>query len=430
MHTTGSAVNKAAERSSELYSRALAVSPGGVHSPVRAFGQTGGSPLFIRSAEGSTLTDVDGNTYTDFCMAFGPLILGHNDPAVAAAAHAALDDGWSYGTAEPWSTELAELTRAGIPWAEKIRFVNSGTEAVMSALRLARAVTGRNRILKFAGCYHGHTDAMLIEAGSGLAGTASSAGITPGVAVDTLVAPLNDVDELHAAFDLYGHELAAAIIEPMPANHGLLPQTGEFLGELASLCRQHGTQLIFDEVISGFRTGFGGCAERFTIEPDIVTWGKIIGGGFPVGAYAGRAELMQHIAPEGDVYQAGTLSANPVAMRAGLATLLQLQDGSVYNYLEQLGVQLERGIAGIDGINITRVDSVFWLWPGSSVSGEAPPRSPACFDNTVTERFPDFYSHLLEAGIYLPPSPWEACFIAAAHQPEDMEKLVAAIGSF
>ncbi|MDP6437288.1 MAG: glutamate-1-semialdehyde 2,1-aminomutase [Gammaproteobacteria bacterium] len=420
-------MNKAPERSTELYNRALAVSPGGVHSPVRAFGQSGGNPLFIQSAQGSTLTDVDGNTYTDFCMAFGPLILGHNDPAVAAAAHAALDDGWSYGTAEPWSLELAELIRARIPWAEKIRFVNSGTEAVMSALRLARAATERNRVLKFAGCYHGHTDAMLIEAGSGLAGVAGSAGVTPGVADDTLVAPLDDFDQLHHAFDLYGHELAAAIIEPMPANHGLLPQSDEFLAELRLLSHRHGTRLIFDEVISGFRAGFGGCAERFAIEPDIVTWGKVIGGGFPVGAYAGSSDLMQHIAPEGDVYQAGTLSANPVAMRAGLATLRRLRDGSVYEHLERLGRLLEAGIAGITGINITRVDSAFWLWPGSD---EEPPRSPSDIDAAVAERFPEFHSHLLDAGIYLPPSPWETCFLAASHQPDDITKLLTAVGSF
>jgi glutamate-1-semialdehyde 2,1-aminomutase len=423
-------VNRPLERSAELFRRALAVSPGGVHSPVRAFGHANGTPLFMQSANGARLTDVDGNSYVDYCMAFGPLILGHAHEAVAAAAREALDDGWSYGTAEPYSLELAELISTKIPWAEKIRFVNSGTEAVMSALRLARAATGRHRVLKFAGCYHGHADAMLVAAGSGLAGTAGSAGIPPAVVADTLVVELDNVDQMQAAFAQHGPELAAAIIEPLPANHGLLPQRKALLAELAELCREHGSLLIFDEVISGFRTCFGGCAEQFGIEPDIVSWGKIIGGGFPVGAYAGRSALMQRIAPTGDVYQAGTLSANPLAMRAGLATLTALVDGQSYALLDRLGAELEQGIAAIEGVGITRQASLFWLQPGSASAGDQPARCPANIPASIEQTFPDFYSHLLEAGVYLPPSPWETAFISTAHTSADIRQLIAAVGSF
>ncbi len=328
--------------SDSLFERARKVSPGGVHSPVRAFKGVGGTPRFMTGGAGAMIRDVDGRELLDFCMAFGPLILGHGNKAVRDAAVAAIDRGWSLGTAEPYSLALAEFITARIPWVQSIRFVNSGTEAVMSALRVARGATGRDVILKFDGCYHGHADAMLIRSGSGLAEASEpdSAGLNKGVLGGTLVAPLNDDAALEAMFAQHGGQIAAAIIEPVPANYGLLPQRPEFLRTLAALCRKHGALLILDEVISGFRLGFTGAAGLYGIEPDLVTYGKVIGGGFPVGAYGGSRRYMELVAPVGPVYQAGTLSANPVAMAAGLATLAQLADGSVYAQLESLGAQL------------------------------------------------------------------------------------------
>ncbi len=310
-------------RSEDLFARARRVSPGGVHSPVRAFKGVGGTPRFMTGGRGSLITDVDGNDLTDYCMAFGPLILGHGNAAVRTASIAAIERGWSLGTAEPYSLELAELITRSIPWVQSVRFVNSGTEAVMSALRVARGATGRDKILKFDGCYHGHTDAMLIRSGSGLAeaATPDSAGLDHATLGGTVVAPLDDEAALEPIFDRLGAQIAAAIIEPLPANYGLLPQRREYLQRLAELCRKHGALLIFDEVISGFRLGFQGFAGVHGIEPDLVTYGKVIGGGFPVGAYGGKRQYMELVAPVGPVYQAGTLSANPVAMSAGLATL-------------------------------------------------------------------------------------------------------------
>ena len=321
-----------------LYERARRVTPGGVHSPVRAFRSVGGTPVFFAKGTGARLIDVDGREYIDFCGSFGPLILGHADPEVAQVAHQAINDGWSFGACEPYSLDLAEWITSRLPWVERIRFVSSGTEAVMSALRIARAATGRSRVLKFEGCYHGHTDAMLVRAGSGLALSdprrgeskgehnvaASSDGVPDGILGDTLVAPLDDDDALRRMFEQNGGAIAAAIVEPLPANFGLLPQREEWLHTLAALCREHGALLILDEVISGFRVGRGGMAEALTIVPDLVCYGKVIGGGFPVAAYAGRADLMSLVAPDGPVYQAGTLSANPVGMRAGLATLARM----------------------------------------------------------------------------------------------------------
>src|SRR5690606_7901946 len=329
--------------SDSLFERAKRVSPGGVHSPVRAFKGVGGTPRFMVGGSGAMIRDVDGRDLIDFCMAFGPLILGHNNQGVQQAAIEAIRRGWSLGTAEPYSLKLAEFITPRIPWVESIRFVNSGTEAVMSALRVARGATKREVILKFDGCYHGHADAMLIRSGSGLAEATEpdSAGLNRGVLDGTLVAQLDDEAGLDAVFAKHGSEIAAAIIEPLPANYGLLPQRLEFLRHLEKLCRKHGALLILDEVISGFRLGFGGFAGVHGFEPDLVTYGKVIGGGFPVGAYGGKREYMDLVAPVGPVYQAGTLSANPVAMCAGLATLEQLADGSVYQQLETLGQYLD-----------------------------------------------------------------------------------------
>jgi len=415
--------------SSKLFERALRVTPGGVHSPVRSFAAVGGRPLFIESAHGAQLTDADGARYTDYCMAFGPLILGHGDADVAAAAHDAINNGWSFGTAERWSLELAELITARIPWAEQIRFVNSGTEAVMSALRLARAATGRPLIVKFAGCYHGHSDAMLIEAGSGMAGIPASAGVSTATAAETLILPLNDIAAVTNAFADHGDRIAAVIIEPLPANNGLLPQTDAYLHELARLCRQHAALLIFDEVISGFRCGFGGRAEQLGIEPDLVTWGKIIGGGFPVGAFAGSKSLMQCIAPAGPVYQAGTLSANPVAMRAGLATLEKLTDGLLYDNLNLLSGELRAGLKQIPNVSVTVHDSLFWLHLHPNGAGNIidVPRAPDQIRPEHAAAYPQFFRGILNAGIYLPPSPYEVGFISAAHSSDNIRDFIAAI---
>jgi glutamate-1-semialdehyde 2,1-aminomutase len=415
------------KKSADLFARAVRVTPGGVHSPVRAFKDVGGDPLFIRSGQGATLTDVDGNHYTDFSLAFGPLIFGHADPDVAQAVGEALQDGWSFGAAEARSLELAELITAQIDWVDSIRFVNSGTEAVMSAIRLARAVTGRDKILKFEGCYHGHTDAMLIRAGSGLASASStsSAGIPAAIKTDTLVAQLDDDDVLESIFTDHGNAIAAVIIEPLPANHGLLIQRTEFLQRIADFARESGALLIFDEVISGFRVGFDGYAGRIGIHPDIVTWGKILGGGFPVGAFAAKRELMDWVAPAGPVYQAGTLSANPVAMTAGLTTLRKLLQPGVYAELEKLGQTLDTVIAETDDMAIQRVGSMFWLIPGGQAENII--RSPAAIPAVLKTRYPEVFHALLKAGVYLPPSAFEIEFLCTAHQQKDITKLGQAL---
>src|SRR6266704_5502736 len=311
------------ELSKEYFERALRVTPGGVHSPVRAFKSVGGTPLFFRSAEGAFLTSVEGRDYIDFCQSFGPLILGHRDRDVSEIVKEAVATAWSFGACEPYSLELAEWITARIPWVEMLRFVSSGTEAVMSALRMARAATQRSRILKFEGCYHGHSDSLLVKAGSGLAGASasSSAGVSANVAGETLVAPLDDEEAVRQIFAEHGKDIAAVILEPLPANYGLLIQRREFIEETVRIAHEHGSLVIFDEVISGFRVALGGMAEVLGMRPDLVTYGKVIGGGFPVAGYGGRKDLMELVAPSGPAYQAGTLSANPVGMRAGLDTL-------------------------------------------------------------------------------------------------------------
>ncbi len=423
-------------RSEELYARALKVAPGGVHSPVRAFRSVGGTPVFMTGGQGARLRDVDGREYLDFCMAFGPMILGHGNPAVRESVIEALGRGWSLGTAEPYSLELAEYITSRIPWVENLRFVNSGTEAVMSALRVARAATGRSKILKFEGCYHGHADAMLLRAGSGLADAPlpDSAGLGALAASETIVAPLDDEAALEAVFDHHGKQIACVIIEPLPANYGLLPQRSEFLRRLAQLAQQHGALVIFDEVISGFRVGFQGYAPLAGVTPDLVTYGKIIGGGFPVGAYGGRRDLMQLVAPVGPVYQAGTLSANPVAMCAGLAMLRALSDGSVYAQLEARGAQLEHELESVPGLIVQRKGSVFWLCLAGAAgaarrrgAGNPLLRSPAQYPEGCAQRYVAIYHPLLARGIYLAPSAFEVGFICAAHSSADITGLATAI---
>jgi glutamate-1-semialdehyde 2,1-aminomutase len=372
------------------------------------------------------MVDVDGNRYVDYCMAFGPLIFGHADVDVKTAVKNALERGWSYGAVESASLELAEMITGNIPWIDSVRFVNSGTEAVMTAVRLARAATGRDKILKFDGCYHGHSDAMLICAGSGLAGKArpASAGIPDNVSKDTLIAPLDDVHAIEKIFKSHTGAIAAVIIEPVPANYGLLPQTPEFLRRLADLCHETQTLLIFDEVISGFRLSFGGHAELSGIHPDIVTWGKIIGGGFPVGAVAAKQELMEQLAPSGPVYQAGTLSANPVAMTAGLTTLRKLLDSRHYETLESLGRTLDAAVQRIANLSLRRCGSIFWVLPGEQHSHmRAKNQIPANIGTAYAEMF----HGLLNSGIYLPPSPYEVSFLSTAHSDTHIEKLATAL---
>jgi glutamate-1-semialdehyde 2,1-aminomutase len=411
-----------------LFERAKQVSPGGVHSPVRAFKGVGGTPRFMTGGAGAMIRDVDGRELLDFCMAFGPLILGHGNQPVRNAAVAAIDRGWSLGTAEPYSLTLAEFITRRIPWVQSVRFVNSGTEAVMSALRVARGATGRDKILKFDGCYHGHTDAMLIRSGSGLAEAteADSAGLDKATLGGTLVAPLNDEAALDEIFARHGSDIACAIIEPLPANYGLLPQRLEYLKHLAALCRKHGALLLFDEVISGFRVGFQGCAGLFGIEPDLVTYGKVIGGGFPVGAYGGKRQYMELVAPAGPVYQAGTLSANPVAMNAGLATLEQLADGSVYAQLERLGTELEQKVGGIPGVTLQRLGSVFWPYLAANA---APLRSLADMKRKPAAPFGPVFHKMLDAGIYLAPSAFEVGFLSAAHTSPQIDTLARELRS-
>lgn len=410
--------------SDDLFARSKRVSPGGVHSPVRAFKGVGGTPRFMTGGNGAFIRDVDGRDILDFCMAFGPLILGHGNRAVRDAAVAAIDRGWSLGTAEPYSLALAEFITTRIPWVQSVRFVNSGTEAVMSALRVARGATGRDLILKFDGCYHGHADAMLIRSGSGLAEATEpdSAGLNKATLGGTVVAPLNDEAALEKVFAKHGSDIAAAIIEPLPANYGLLPQRLEYLQHLAALCRKHGALLILDEVISGFRVGFQGCAGLFGIEPDLVTYGKVIGGGFPVGAYGGKREYMELVAPAGPVYQAGTLSANPVSMAAGMATLEQLADGKVYAQLETLGTELEQKLSAIPGLTVQRLGSVFWPY---LAAGVAPLRSLGDMKSKPAAPFGPVFHKLLDAGIYLAPSAFEVGFLSAAHTSAHVEQLAS-----
>ncbi len=417
--------------SQALFERARRVIPGGVNSPVRAFRAVGGTPLFIRRAAGAEIEDEDGRRYLDFVGSWGPLILGHAHPEVIAAVQKAAEGGTTYGAPCAAEVELAERIVASYPGLEQLRCVSSGTEAVMSAIRLARGATGRDLIVKFAGCYHGHADHLLVAAGSGLAtfGQPSSAGVPEAFAGLTRVLPLDDEAALATLFEREGGAIAALIVEPVPANHGLLLQRPEFLAALRRLTREHGALLIFDEVISGFRLARGGAAERYGITPDLATFGKVIGGGLPVGAFGGRRELMEHLAPLGGVYQAGTLSGNPVAMAAGLATLRVLERDNVWSHLEELGQALERLLAPVLAaspfpLSLVRLGSLFWL---SLQVGERP-RSVAALDGAAAPRYARLFHALLERGIALAPSAFEVGFLSAAHTEEHLERLAKALG--
>lgn len=405
--------------SQKLFERALKVAPGGVHSPVRAFKSVGGTPLFFKEAYGPYLKSVEGAEYVDFCQSFGPLMLGHRDPEVSEAVLEQMGKAWTFGACEPYSLELAEWIVEHIPHVESLRFVSSGTEAVMSAVRLARGATGRSKIVKFEGCYHGHVDSLLVKAGSGLAGEAASdsAGVSKNIASETLVVPLGDRQALEDVFAKHKDDIAAVIVEPLPANFGLLIQDNAFLHELRTITQKYGALLIFDEVISGFRVALGGMAEISGVTPDLVTYGKVIGGGFPVGCYAGRKDLMDQVAPSGPVYQAGTLSGNPVGMVAGLATLKKMQRDQVIPELNERAQEFTQGLR--DQIQqlelplkVTSFASLFWIHNSSTDN----PRTLEQIGGGQKEEFKKLFYACLEEGMYLPPSGYEVCFISWAHK--------------
>ena len=408
------------DRSSALYKRACELMPAGVNSPVRAFGAVPGDPLFIDRGEGAYLWDADGNRFLDCCGSWGPLILGHGHPAVLAAVEKAVRRGMTYGAPCEAEIRLAEMVVGAYPGLEMVRFVSSGTEAVMSAIRVARGFTGRHLVLKFTGCYHGHSDALLVKGGSGLVtfGTSSSAGVPPGAVADTLVLPLDDQQMVTDLFEKAGADIAAVLIEPLPANAGLLKQRPEFLRFLREICCEHGALLVFDEVISGFRLGLKGAAGRYDIVPDMATFGKIIGGGMPVGAFGARRDIMRKLAPLGDVYQAGTLSGNPVAMAAGAAALEVLADGSVYDRLESHGKILDEVLAAAAaeaGCCLVREGSIFWL----AMQPEAP-RRVEDVNGDGMGRYATLHQTALAAGIYLAPSGWEVGFLNAAMTEDEV----------
>jgi glutamate-1-semialdehyde 2,1-aminomutase len=418
------------DRSRVYFDRAQRVSPGGVHSPVRAFKGVGGNPIFFRSAQGAMLTSVDAKQYIDFCQSFGPLILGHRDPEIGEVVRETADTAWTFGTCEPYSLELAEWIVSRLPWVEMLRFVSSGTEAVMSALRVARAATGRQKILKFEGCYHGHVDSLLVKAGSGLAGesASSSAGVSAAVAAETLVAPLDDEQTVRAIFEEHGKDIAAVILEPLPANFGLLIQRREFIAETVALARRHGSLVIFDEVISGFRVALGGMAELLDMKPDLVCYGKVIGGGFPVGCYGGQRDLMNLVAPAGAVYQAGTLSGNPLGMRAGLATLQKIERVDAYSQLEkktgQFCEELNRELSARGHeFELTRAASIFWL----HAKADGPIRRIEQIPSSQASKFAKVFHGALARGVYLPPSGHEVCFLSLAHTDNLLEQARDAI---
>lgn len=414
--------------SERLFARARELIPGGVSSPVRAFGSVGGTPRYMSRGEGAYLFDEDGRKYVDFCMAWGPNILGHANPAVIDAVTKAAKDGLAFGTCHRNEVALAELVLEAFAPADRVRFVVSGTEAVMTAIRLARAHTGRHLLLKFSGCYHGHADSMLVKAGSGIVtlGLAESEGVTATVVSDTLVAPLGDLEALERLFKEHGPKLAAALIEPLPANNGLLVQEPRFLKRLRELTKEHGVVLIFDEVINGFRFGFHGYGKVVGVQPDLTTLGKIIGGGLPVGAVVGPAAILERLAPLGKTYQAGTMAGNPVALAAGIATLTELRTGAPYRHLDALGAVLDSAIADKKdrAFRMVRVGSLFW--PYYDLTGPIPTQAEKIAPEAVAG-FKSRYGSWLEAGFYLPPSAYEVGFLSAAHSPNDVERLVAVL---
>ena len=415
------------KKSEQLFKEAKTLFPGGVNSPVRAFKAVGGTPLFFVKGDGAYVWDADDNKYIDFCCSWGPLILGHNNLQVTKAIQETSQNGVSFGTPTIQENELGKLILDNHRYLEKIRFVSSGTEATMSGIRLARGYTGRDKIIKFDGCYHGHADSLLVKAGSGLAtlGTSTSAGVPEAFANETIVLPLNNIDLVIEAFNKYKNEVACVIIEPVPANNGLLIQDEIFLHQLREECTKHNVLLFFDEVISGFRLGFEGASGMYNIKPDIITFGKIIGGGLPVGAYGASSKIMSYISPEGNVYQAGTLSGNPVAMAAGKASLeVLLQNGFYESQNERTEYFVSELVSYAKSnsyeFNIYNVGSIFWL----AFSDNINIRKASDIDSDSMKHFKRLHKALLERGIYLGPSGFEVGFISSAHTKEVLDEAI------
>lgn len=413
------------DRSIALFEKAKLYFPGGVNSPVRAFRSVGGTPLFIKRGKGSHIWDADGNEFIDYCCSWGPLILGHANPKVVNAIKHTVENGSSFGAPTELENELAELILNNNKYIEKLRFVSSGTEAVMSAIRLARGFTKRNRILKFEGCYHGHSDSLLVRAGSGLVtfGNTSSAGVPKSFVDETIVVSLNNKAAVEEAFARFKNEIACIIIEPIPANNGLLLQDKEYLQFLREICTANKSLLVFDEVISGFRIGFTGAAGYYNIKPDIITYGKIIGGGLPVGAYGASAEIMSKISPDGDVYQAGTLSGNPVAMAAGIAQLKECLKPDFYKELEAKVVflldQIKQNLkSGSLHLQLFSIGSIFWI----AFTDKQKIQAAEQIDPDSMKHFKLLHRELLELGVYLGPSGYEVGFVSEAHSEVDLMK--------
>jgi len=418
------------ETSARLYEKAKQYFPGGVNSPVRAFKSVYGTPLFIERGDGCFIWDADGNQFIDFCCSWGPLILGHNHPKIKEKVVKTMENWLSFGAPTRLENELAELILKNNKYLQKIRFVSSGTEAVMSAIRLARGYTRKDKIIKFEGCYHGHSDSLLVKAGSGLVtfGETSSAGVPRAFADETIVIPLNDQQAITEAFAQFSGQIAAVIIEGVPANNGLLLQDREYIHFLRTITRENEALLIFDEVITGFRLGFGGAAAYYEVQPDIVTYGKIIGGGMPVGAYCASDELMSHISPDGGVYQAGTLSGNPVAMAAGIAQLTELKNSGFY---KSLHTKTDEFVAAIQRYataknykcRIFSVGSIFWF----AFTDKTSIKAAGDIDPSSMELYKVFHRELLNRGVYLGPSGYEVGFVSAAHSKMELEKTKRAV---
>ncbi|HVL52541.1 MAG TPA: glutamate-1-semialdehyde 2,1-aminomutase [Actinomycetota bacterium] len=442
MSTSGpTGAERSTKKSEQAFKAALKVMPGGVSSPVRAFGSVGGNPIFMKAGYGSEVTDVDGNRYIDMLSSWGPLILGHANQKVMRAVFSSGMSGTSFGAPTANETRLAKMLVAALPAVDMVRFVSSGTEATMSALRLARAATGREKVLKFAGCYHGHVDALLVQAGSGVAtlGLPDSPGVTRGTSGDTVVVPYNSMAGVQEAFAAHGSDLAAVIVEPVAANMGVVPAAPGFLEELRNLTEHNGSLLVFDEVVTGFRVGYSGAQGMFGITPDLTILGKVIGGGLPIGAYGGPRALMEQIAPSGPVYQAGTLAGNPMSVAAGIGTIRGIQrfaaepngednPAGLYAHLDRLTGGLADGLSELGkrhGIPmaIQRVGSMFTLFfrEGAVTNLDDAKASD-------TRRFARFFHAMLEEGVYWPPSQFEAAFLSAAHSADDVERILAAAG--